>query len=60
MFDEVIENARDIIKEKDKIYSLECIYLIGYIYRYWHYHTKESSKEIYEQAPVKVMKQNNE
>ena len=32
----------------------------GYIYRYWHYHTNESSKEIYKQATVKVMKQNYE
>ena len=60
LFDEVIENAGDIFKKKDEIYSLECIYWIGYIYRYWHYYTKESSKEIYKQAPVKVMKQNYE
>lgn len=60
LFDEVIENAGDMFKEKEKIYSSECIYWIGYIYRYWHYYTKESSKEIYKQAPVKVMKQNYE
>ncbi len=60
LFDEVIENAGDMFKEKEKIYSSECIYWIGYIYRYWHYYTKESSKEIYKHAPVKVMKQNYE
>lgn len=60
LFDEVIENGGDMFKEKEKIYSSECIYWIGYIYRYWHYYTKESSKEIYKQAPVKVMKQNYE
>lgn len=60
LFDEVIENARDIIKENDEIYSSECIYWIGYIYRYWHYYTRESSKEIYKQVPVKMMKQNYE
>lgn len=60
LFDEVIENARDISKENDEIYSSECIYWIGYIYRYWHYYTRESSKEIYKQVPVKMMKQNYE
>ena len=29
-----------------------------YIYRYWHYVTGESSKEIYNQASVRGMKQN--
>lgn len=58
LFDEVIENARDIFKENDEIYSSECIYWIGYIYRYWHYYTRESSEEIYKQAPVKAVKQN--
>ena len=58
LFDEVIEMAGDTFKESDEVYSLECIYWMGYIYRYWHYMTGESSKEIYKQAPVKVMKQN--
>lgn len=58
LLDEVIEMAGDVFKESDEVYSLECIYWIGYIYRYWHYVTGESSKEIYKQAPIKVMKQN--
>ena len=41
-----------------EVYADELIYWIGYIYRYWHYVTGEPSKEIYKQAPVKVMKQN--
>jgi len=60
LFDEVIEMAGDIFKENDEVYSSECIYWIGYIYRYWHYYTNESSKEIYKQALVKIMKQNYE
>lgn len=32
--------------------------MIGYIYRYWHYYTEESSKAIYKQAPVETMKTN--
>lgn len=27
----------------------------GYIYRYWHYYTNESSREIYQTADAKVM-----
>ena len=60
LFDEVIEMAGDVFKEDDEIYPRECIYWIGYTYRYWHYVTGEFSKEIYKQAPVKVMRQNYE
>lgn len=60
MFDEVIEMVGDIFKGRDGVYPSECIYWIGYIYRYWHYHTNESSKEIYKQASVKVMMKNYE
>ena len=58
LFAEVIEQAGNIFKENDEVYSKECIYWIGYIYRYWNYVTGKSSKEIYKQAPVKVMRQN--
>ena len=36
-------------------FDTEVLYWMGYIYRYWHYYTGESSKEIYKQAPAKVM-----
>ena len=36
-------------------YDREVMYWAGYLYRYWHILTKESSKEIYEQAPAKTM-----
>lgn len=55
--EEVIDEAADRFKKPDEVYSEELIYWIGYIYRYWHYVTGESSKEIIMQAPVKVMKQ---
>lgn len=58
LFDEVIGRAGNIFNEMDEIYSSNCIYWIGYIYRYWHYVTGEASKEIYKQAPMKIMKQN--
>ena len=36
-------------------YDRESMYGAGYLYLYWHILTKESSKEIYAQAPAKTM-----
>ena len=58
LLEEVIDEAGDRFEKQGEVYLDELIYWIGYIYRYWHYVTGESSKEIYKQAPVKVMKQN--
>ena len=55
---EVIYEAGDRLEKQGEVYAEELIYWIGYIYRYWHYVTGESSKEIIKLAPVKVMKQN--
>ena len=56
LLEEVIDEAGDRFEKLGEVYSEELIYWIGYIYRYWHYVTGESSKEIYKQAPVKIMK----
>lgn len=37
-------------------YDDETLYWIGYLYRYWHLYTGEQSREIYKQAPAKVMR----
>ena len=58
LLEEVIDEAGDRFEKPGEVYTEELIYWIGYIYRYWHYMTGESSKEIYKQVPVKVMKQN--
>lgn len=58
LLEEFIDKAGDRFEKSREVYIEEMIYWIGYIYRYWHYVTEESSKEIYKQAPVKVMKQN--
>ena len=60
LLEEVIDEATDRCKKLGEVYSEELIHWIGYIYRYWHYVTGESSKEITKLAPVKVMKQNYE
>ena len=58
LLEEVTDEAGDRFEKPREVYAEELIYWIGYIYRYWHYVTGEYSKEIYKQAPVKVMKQN--
>ena len=60
LLEEVIDEAGDRFEKSGEVYAEELIYWIGYLYRYWHYLTGESSKEIYKRAPVKVMKQNYE
>mgnify|MGYP003527187148 CR=1 FL=1 len=58
LLEEILEAAGDKLTEKGEVYSKDVIYWIGYIYRYWHYYTEESSKAIYKQAPVETMKRN--
>lgn len=58
LFEEVIEAAEDKLSLSVEVYSKDVIYWIGYIYRYWHYYTGESSKVIYKQASVETMKRN--
>ena len=60
VLEEVIDEAGDRFEKPGEVYAEELIYWIGYIYRYQHYVTGESSKEIYKQASVKVMKKNYE
>ena len=57
LLEEVIDEAGDRFEKPGEVYPEELIYWLGYIYWYWHYVTGEASKEIYKQAPVKVMKQ---
>lgn len=35
------------LKKSGQTYSREVMYWAGYLYRYWHYFTGESSKDIY-------------
>ena len=59
LLDEIVSSVdTETFSKNSDVLSKDVLYWIGYIYRYWHYMTGESSKEIYNQAPVKVMKQN--
>ena len=48
------ENAATLETAGD-VYDNETLYWAGYLYRYWHFYTGESSKEMYKQAPASVM-----
>lgn len=56
----IIEDLKDRykLKKDNNLYDKETMYWIGYIYRYWHFYTKETSKEIYRQAKAKTMYEN--
>ena len=58
LLEEVLDGTKDNINIEIEVYSKDMIYWIGYLYRYWHYYTGESSKAIYKQAPVETMKRN--
>ena len=43
------------LKKAGTIYDREVMYWAGYVYRYWHYYTNETSREIYQIADAKTM-----
>ena len=53
----ILENLLDetAIESGGEQYSKESLFWIGYVYRYWHLLTGESSREIYAQADAKRM-----
>ena len=50
-----LEDEAGGLKKAGVSYSNEVMFWTGYTYRYWHYLTGESSKEIYTQANAKTM-----
>ena len=48
------EHADELIQ--GECYDTETLYWAGYLYRYWHIYTGESSREILKQAPAKTMR----
>jgi len=46
------------ITKSGNVYDKEVLYWSGYLYRFWHFFTGESSKDIYKQAPAETLKRN--
>ncbi len=58
LLEEVASSAGDVLAAGGEVFPAEVLYWIGYIYRYWHYYSGDSSAKIYRQAPVETMKRN--
>lgn len=52
---EELDDETEGLLKAGKIYSKEVLYWSGYLYRYWHYYTGESSREIYKIADAELM-----
>lgn len=50
------EEFSDKLTIDGKIIDKEILFWAGYVYRYWHFYTGESSSKIYKQAPLSSMK----
>lgn len=48
------ENAGEL--SQGEFYDTETLYWTGYLYRYWHLYTGESSRDILKQASAKTMR----
>lgn len=55
IFECILDELKDDLKECGELYDKETMFWIGFLYRSWHFYTGESSKEIYKQAPAKVV-----
>lgn len=58
LLEEVVDSAGNKLEENGEVYAKDILYWIGYLYRYWHYYTKEDSAKLFKQAPVETMKRN--
>ena len=58
LLEEIMSSAADTFSGNGEVYQNEVLYWIGYIYRYWHYYTGESSTKIFRQASPATMKRN--
>ena len=58
LLEEVVSSAGDALSDAGEVYQKDVLYWIGYIYRYWHYYTGESSAKILRQASAATIKRN--
>ena len=58
LLEELIATCKDKLTVKKDSVSKEVLFWTGYVYRYWHFYTKEESAKIYKQAPFETMNVN--
>lgn len=58
LLEELIDTCKDKLTTKRETFSKDVLFWMGYVYRYWHFYTKEESNKIYKQAPFETMNVN--
>ena len=58
LLEELIATCKDKLTIKKESVSKEVLFWMGYVYRYWHFYTKEESAKIYKQASFETMNVN--
>ena len=58
LLEELIATCKDKLTQKKENVTKEVLFWMGYVYRYWHFYTKEESAKIYKQAPFETMNVN--
>lgn len=58
ILEEIVADSAEKLSEPGEIFQKDILYWIGYIYRYWHFYSGDSSAKILRQAPVATMKRN--
>ncbi len=58
LLEELLSQNESALKSAKDDISTDVLYWMGYLYRYWHYYTQESSEKIYKQAPFETMSTN--
>ena len=58
LLEELLDERGKEIQRNGEQYSRDILFWIGYLYRYWHFYTGESSRSIYKQAPASTMRRN--
>ena len=55
---EIVSDSDQMVPGSGEVFSKEVLFWIGYVYRYWHYQTGESSAKIVKTASPSTMKRN--
>ena len=58
LLEELIATCKDKLTIKKESVSKEVLFWMGYVYRFWHFYTKEESAKIYKQASFETMNVN--
>lgn len=58
LLEELVATCKSKLTVKRECFSKDVLFWMGYVYRYWHFYTKEDSNRIYKQAPFETMNVN--